>query len=350
LLAVPINVLWAPAQACIERNFRYRQMGLLELGGDIALYGTAVPLAMLGFGDWSLVAGYFAWQTWLLVGSIVVSGLRPRWAWSNETARELTRHGIPYSSASLITRLGGLVNPEVVGRLHNGAAMVGFVAFAQRLVDVVGFAQRGAYRLGLVALSRVPDEEQQRLRYGVEEGSVLQLLSLALPFAAFGIVAHWLIPVLFGRQWSPAVSVYTLLAMAAVLNASGIIQTTLMYARGKNLAVARVAVVQTSVLWVSGLVLIPVLGVNGFGVASLIALVDLIYIDRLTRRTVKFSYRTIVPFALALAPPVLFPFVGFPYGLLLLVPMALVVFPPSLRAEGMRVIKTVQIALKKEKL
>ncbi|MGH9101309.1 MAG: oligosaccharide flippase family protein, partial [Acidimicrobiales bacterium] len=87
LLTVPVNVLWAPAQACLERRFAFRQMGLLELGGDFVLYGFAVPLALSGFGQWSLVAGYVAWQSWLLVGSILLAGLRPRLAWSRETAR-----------------------------------------------------------------------------------------------------------------------------------------------------------------------------------------------------------------------------------------------------------------------
>ena len=145
----------------------------------------------MGAKAWSLVAGYFAWQTWLFVASLATSGLRVRWDWSLAAIRDMARHGLSFSTAQWVIRLGDLVNPLVVGTFL-GAAGVGYVAFAQRLVDTVGFAQRGAYRLGMVAMSRVGSEEKSRLRYSIEEGSLLQLLALAVPFACFGLAAHWL--------------------------------------------------------------------------------------------------------------------------------------------------------------
>lgn len=332
LLSIPVNVLWAPAQACIERRFGYRQMGILEVGGDLALYGTAVPMAVLGYGPWSLVAGYCAWQTFLFFGSLVMSGLRPRWNWSTPVMRELLRHGLSFSSANWVTRLGGLVNPLVVGTVA-GAAGVGFVSFAQRLVDTIGFAQRGAYRLGLVAMSKVHDDDQHRLRYGIERGSLLQLVALAVPFAAFGVLAHWLIPLLFGSAWTTAIPIYCLLSLAAVLNASCLIQNTLLLSRGQNLTVAGGAVVQTVSLAVAAVALVPALGVNGFGVASLVALVDLIYTNHMARRLAHFSYRSMIPFALALCPPVLMPLVPLSLAPLLFLPMAALVVVPSLRRE-----------------
>jgi hypothetical protein len=111
LLSIPINVLWAPAQAAIERAFRYRVMGLIELGGDVALYGTAVPLAFLKFGTWSLVIGCFSWQAWLLVSSTLLAGLRPRLKWSRAEVRDLLNHGVSYASARWIGQASSLVNP-----------------------------------------------------------------------------------------------------------------------------------------------------------------------------------------------------------------------------------------------
>src|ERR1700728_1451655 len=240
LISIPVNVLWAPGQAAIERQFRYRRMGILEVGGDIALYVTAVPLALEGAGAWSLVAGFFAWQTWLLLGSFAFSGLRPRWNWSLETMREMLRHGLSYSISQWAVRLSGLVNPLVVGTFAGGGG-VGYVAFAARLTDTFGFAQRGAYRLGLVAMSKVHPDDKRRLRYGIEEGSLLQLVALALPFAGFGVLARWLIPLLFGRVWVHAIPIYSLLAVAVVLSAPGLIQMTFLYSRGKNMSVALAA-------------------------------------------------------------------------------------------------------------
>jgi PST family polysaccharide transporter len=345
LLSIPVNVLWAPSQAAIERRFGYRLMGLIELGGDVALYATAVPLAFLGAKAWSLVAGYFAWQTWLFVASSATSGLRLRWDWSLNAIREMTRHGLGYSTAQWVNRLGNLVNPLVVGTFL-GATGVGYVAFAQRLVDTMGFAQRGAYRLGMVAMSRVGSEEKSRLRYSIEEGSLLQLLALAIPFACFGIAAHWLVPALFGHEWAKAVPLYSLLALATVLGTSGFIQTTFLYSRGRNMAVSGIAGVQAIALAVAAVVLVKHLGLDGYGVACLIGLVSLIYSDHVIRQSFGLSYKQLLPWMLVLAPPVLFPLVPMPWALVLLAPLGLVFLAP-MRAEIGRIINLIRSSMAK---
>jgi O-antigen/teichoic acid export membrane protein len=346
LLSIPINVLWAPAQACLERQFRYRRMGLLEVGGDIALYGTAVPLALLGAGAWSLVAGFFAWQSWLLVGSFAMSGLRPTWNWSRRAVREMMRHGLTYSMSQWVWRLSGLVNPLVVGTFA-GAVGVGYVAFAYRLTDTLAFAQRGAYRLGMVAMSKVHSSETERLRYGIEEGSLLQMVALALPFALFGLAAHWVIPLLFGHAWIHAIPIYTLLALAVVLGAPGVIQTAFLYSRGRNNSVTLVAGVQTVVLAASALLLVRRYGIDGFGYAFLLALVNLVVLDRVVRRVTAISYRRLVPFALAFSPLVLFPLVTMPWALLLLAPYGVLSLVPSFRAEELRIVRLIRSSLRR---
>jgi O-antigen/teichoic acid export membrane protein len=344
LLSIPFNVLWAPAQARIERSFGYRKMGLLEVVGDVALYGTAVPLAFLGAGAWSLIAGYFAWQIWLLAGSYVLSGLRPRFRWSSATARELTKYGFSYSTSIWILRLGGIVNPLVVGGFF-GAAGVGYVAFAQRLVDTIGFAQRGAYRLGLVALSRIPPEQKDRIRRALEEGSTLQLIALGLPFAAFGLVAHSVIPLLFGHQWGSAIELYCLLALASLLGSAGLIQSTYLFSQGRNSTVARSVSIQTGVLAATSVPLVWYFGINGFGYSTLLALADLIYLDRKVRAIVPTSYRHYLPVVLATAPLVMFPVVPYPFSLVLLAPMAAYFAVPSTRHESIRTYAVIRTAL-----
>lgn len=335
LLSVPINVLWAPGQASIERRFGYRQMGILELGGDVMLYATAVPLAILHLGAWSLVAGYFAWQSWLLVGSLLFSGLRPRWRWSLPAMREHCRHGFSFSASAWGGRLVGVINAMVVGTFV-GPAGVGFVAFAQNLVTTIGFGAKGAYRLGLVALSKVSDRERKRLRYAIEEGTALQLLALAVPLAGFGVVARWLVPALFGSKWNDAIPVYCLIALATLLNAPRLIHATFMYSRGQNLRVAVLGAINAVVLAGTSVVLVEQFGVVGFGIAYLLSLVGTVYSDHVVRKVTDFDYRTFATFAVVLSPPILFPLAPMPYALALLAPLALLVLVPAMRDETLR--------------
>jgi O-antigen/teichoic acid export membrane protein len=334
LIGIPINTLWAPAQARIERGFGYKKMGILEVGGDLVLYGVAVPLAFLGAGAWSLVAGYLAWQSFLLVGSYAYSGLRPRLRWSKEKAIEFTKFGFSYSTTNWIGLLGGLANPLVVGQFF-GPAGVGYVAFAQRLVDVIGFAKGGAYRLGLVAMSRVPDEQKHRLRRAIEEGSELQLIALGAPFAIFGVLAPKAIPLLFGQEWKGAIHLYSLLALGTFFGASGLMQTTLLYSRGRNYIVATAAFIQSIILAGSAIFFVHQFGIIGWGYASLLALIDLIYLDRKTRSIVTFGYRNYFLVSLTFAPLVAYPLVPFPLSLIVFAPLIVFILVPATRRAGL---------------
>ncbi len=344
LLSVPLNILWAPAQAAIERQFAYRRMGYLELGGDVALYGVAVPLAVLGAGPWSLVAGYFAWQGWLFVGSIVLSGLRPRLAWSRQTAREMLVHGWTYSLSTWLAAAGRSAVALIVGTFA-GAAGVGFVSFSQRLVTTLNFTRRGVHRVGIVAISRAGRPERERLSRALEEGSLLLMLAAAAPFAAFGLVAHWAVPGVFGAAWRPALPVYVLLALAAVLGVPAYVQRTLLFAYGRNLQVAVACAIDLVVLAVASLLLVPRIGLVGVGVASLLTLVSTLYTHRATARYAGVRYRTLSVPLLGLVPLVLVPVMAFPWGLAALLPAAVLAATPVARRQLRQLALTVRSVL-----
>jgi PST family polysaccharide transporter len=332
LLSVPLNVLWAPAQAYIERNFAYRKMGLLELGGDVALYATAIPLAMSGAGAWSLVVGFFAWQAWLLVGSLAFSGLRPRWAWSHQTARGLLRHGFGYSLSTWLTGAERLVIPQVVGGFA-GAAGVGYVVFAQRLVQTLSVIQRGVYRVGMVTISRIGDGDPARLTRALEEGSLLLMMAAAAPFAAFGLVAHWVVPAVFGREWTAALPVYVLLSLVAVLTVPNLVQCTFLFAFGKNLQVATSNLIQAIGLAVGSVLMVRAFGIVGFGYASLVTLLALVYTHRAAGNVAPVRYRRLVLPVMGMLPPLLAPVLPFPWALVTLAPPMLMLAFSSPRRE-----------------
>jgi len=236
------------------------------------------------------------------------------------------------------------VNPLVVGGFF-GAAGVGYVAFAQRLVDTIGFANRGAYRLGLVAMSRVPVSQKDRIERALEEGAVLQLVALGVPLAAFGVIAPRVIPFLFGSQWDASIRLYSLLALASLLGASGLMQTTFLLSRRRNGTVAWSVAIQTVILAGAAIPLVWRYGIDGFGYASLLGMANLLFIDRMVRRTVALSYRRYLPLALAMAPLVAFPLLAFPLSLLTFVPAIIFLLVPSTRRQGIQQVMVVKSAL-----
>ncbi|MFZ2056965.1 MAG: oligosaccharide flippase family protein [Acidimicrobiales bacterium] len=347
VFSIPVNVMWAPAQARIERRLDYRKMGLIELSGDVVLYAVSVPLALMHFGAWSLVAGFFAWQTWLLLASLVLSGLRPRLRWSNSIARALLGHGTSYSASGWIGGIGALTIPIVVG-VYRGAAGIGYVSFALRLVDTVAFAQRGAWRLGLVSMSRVGDD-RSRLRRGLEEGSVLQLLAVGVPIALISANARWIVPTLFGQSWTPAIEVFALLSLVTFLRAPAFIQSTLLYSRGRNMPNVTATIIGQACIAAAVVILVPHLGVTGYGAATACSLVSLLYIQRVVRREiVRFSYRRLWPFVTALSPIILMPFAPMPWALIMLAPLIATFSLPGPRDSLRHTYDLVKLALLKE--
>jgi O-antigen/teichoic acid export membrane protein len=331
-LAAPVNVLWAPAQARIERAFGYRRMAWLELGGDSILYIVAASLAVSGAGAWSMAIGYVVWQSWLLVGSFILADLRPRWRWSRASMNALLRHGLSYSAAGWASSSVDLANPLIIGRYY-GARGVGYVALAIRLVEALSFAQRAAFRLSLVALSRVQDDAA-RLRRGLEEGMVLQLLTTALPLAGFATVATVLVPLTFGRQWMPVLTVFSVMSVARMLNSPMMMTIALFYSKGRNSAVTFAAAASGVIVIAFGYPLVIALGLWGIGASRVISTVAWYYMERRSQIIVSHSRRGVLPWLIVFVPLAIFPDVAWPLRLLLALPAASVPFVPSLRNQA----------------
>jgi O-antigen/teichoic acid export membrane protein len=331
LISIPVNVLWVPAQAMLERAFEYKRLAWIEVGGDIALYGVAVTLAVTGIGVWAPVAGYLAWQTWLLVASCAAARYLPHLHFSRAGLREVARWGVGYSPGLWLRQIEGVVGPLVVGRFA-GAAGVGYVAFVGRLVDTLGFPARASWRLSIVSFGKV-QSDLARLKRGVAELMALQLLALGSVFAGFSLAITIIVPLLFGHRWSHAIPLYPYFALSAIGVAVQNSQMTVLYVAKRNKAVAKVNAVRVVLLAPAAFLLLGAMGLLGFGIASVITTLSLLVSDQEVRAIVSPDYRRAIPWALAFIPPLFIATVGLPVGLLLLVPTVFALTKPAPRRQ-----------------
>jgi O-antigen/teichoic acid export membrane protein len=275
--SIPVNALWAPSQAIIERDLRYRTMALLEVGSDAILYGVALPLAFLNAGVWAPIAGWIASQTWLFIGSAWQAHFRPRWHWSSKEARSMTRYGIGYASGNwILTRPTEIVNPLIIGP-QLGAAAVGQVALALRLIDTLGFVQRATQRISLVMFGRV-QHDTSRLRRAVVDTTALQLLAIGVPLAGFGLVASDVVPWMFGDEWREAAVIYPIFALAFFLSAVFNVQSYALSVLRRNAPIVIGSVLQLALLVAGAAILVPRYELDGLGAARLISIAGLVVI------------------------------------------------------------------------
>ena len=324
ILVLPVNVLWIPARTRLERWFRYRALAVVELGGDVALYGTALPLAATGAGVWAPVAGYAASQAWLLVASYTASRYRPWLRWRPDVLRDMVGFGLGYSSADWVFRLRQLINPVIVGGFL-GPAAVGYVALATRVVESLGFAKRATERLSYVALAQMQDDPR-RLRRSHAEGMALQVLGVGAPLAGFAFVASWVIPTFFGDRWEPAARVYTFVALALLLATMFYLHQSTLQVHRRTLAVTQTNVMQVALFGATAAALVPFVGVIGYGIADSLKSFGFGWSHVKLRALFPPDYRLVLPWMVAWAPPLFAPLLPVAWSPVLLLPLALVLF------------------------
>jgi len=267
---LPVQLLGLVPMARLERALDYRRIALIELTGLIIFYLVALPLAYQGLGYWAPIVG--KWVEQLLISSLLywMSSYRPQLYWENARVRSMVGYGLGYSSSIWIWQLRSLVNPLVVGR-YLGAEMVGYVALAIRLVEQLSFAKLVAYRLSIAALARLQGDRARMVK-AVTEAMGLQVMALGPFLAGFGMLAPWIIPLLFGYSWLSVLEVYPFIALSYLSNAVFALHSSTLYVLGRNWRVAIFHLVHMVLFGGSALLLVPRLGLEGYGWAEVVAL------------------------------------------------------------------------------
>ncbi|MFO7271326.1 oligosaccharide flippase family protein [Sphaerobacter thermophilus] len=297
----PIALVTMPALAKLERDLNYRAVALIELAGQIAHYTVSLPLAALGAGVWSPVAGHVTWQVLLLVWVYRASGLRPRPTWSRVLVAEMLRFGVGQTTSVGVRRLRDLINPLVVGHFF-GPEGVGYVALAIRFGEVLSFFREVSGRVSIAVLAKVQDD-YSRLRRGVEEAMTLQVLAVGPFLCGFSLVAIPLVPLLFGARWEPALEVYPFIALGMLVNTVFNVQASALYALGRNGDVTLCYLVHVVLFVLGAWIMVPRVGFIGYGLSEVLALGGYAVLHFRISRLFAFSYREVMPWLVAMIPP-----------------------------------------------
>lgn len=341
MLSVPINVLWVPAKAHLERQFAFRQLAVCEVGSDVAQYVVAVGLALTGAGVWAPVCGFLARQSFLLVSAHLLSGYRPRLRWSGARVRELFGYGVNVSGATLAVRARDLVVTVVVGR-YLGAAGVGVAALTLRLVETAAFVNRATNRLSIVTLGRMQGDHA-RMRSAVEEGTVLQVIAVA-PILVLACLVSPVLPLLLGGRWQEVARLLPFLAVNSLLAAMMSTQNVALMVRGRQHILFLSNVIGLGLLFAAAFVLVPWLGLPGLGLAHTLAMVTTWARNLELRKALGVRYARALPWALAALPLMFVHLVPWWAALLSVVPVLAVLAARGPRQDLGRHLRTLRNA------
>jgi len=288
-LTLPLVLVSQVPMAKIERDLDYKRVAIIELANQAIFFLVAIPLAFQGWGVWAAVAGWWVQQIQSLLLLLWATGYKPRFYWDAKLVRQMLTYSVGFSASTWIWQARILVSPILVGRFA-GAEAVGYIALASRMIEVLGFVKNVTWRLSIAALAKVQNDKG-RLRNAIDEGMGLQILALGPLLVILAWLLPLILPTLFGVKWLPVLQIYPFLALASLTNSLFNLHCSVMYVLQKNWEVTFFHLANVAVFLVASLVLLPRLGLVGYGWAELIAFVSYGIIHRYSARNVgNFDY------------------------------------------------------------
>ena len=318
---LPLALLTLVPIVRLERALDYRRIASIELAAQIVYQGVTLPLAFLGWGAFAPVTGWWAQYLVSAVALYSVSGYRPRLLWEWPRIRSMMVYGISFSGSQWLWKVRGLVNPLIVGPTL-GPAFVGYIALAWRLCDLLSFVKDVAWRLAISALARVQDD-RERLVKAISDGTQLQMLAAAPLFAAFGLLAPFILPWIpsaRATEWTPALQVFPFFAIAYLVHGLYSLQISALYVIGRNWSVSIFHVANLICFASAAWILVPRVGLVGFGMADAIASITFAVIHVQTVRLIgRVDYFTPAVWAVAFGLVPFWPELGWLAGVGLVV-------------------------------
>jgi O-antigen/teichoic acid export membrane protein len=270
-LSILISGIGAPAQAFLQRELRFRELGLIQAAGIVVgAGGVTIVFAAAGGGPWSLAFGDLANATIVCAGSWWM--MRNRWgfAWH---PRRLARLGMVSVQMTLLRVLDVMWTqvPLIVANARLSAFDVGLYQRSQTLVDLGVNSTTGRFNAVLFPILAMRQHRKDMLEEVLPPLVGLYALFL-LPVTAFvALAAPDIVRLLLGARWEKAAEPLAIIMGAfAILHIS---QPPSVQLEVRALFAPRLvgSFVGAAVLGAGGLALVGKWGLEGIAMAAVVS-------------------------------------------------------------------------------
>lgn len=172
----PLGLITAIPTALLERALEYKRTAWVELFSQLGFYVVGIPLALMGYGAWALVGGHGLSLLIALVGFYVSASYVPKWCWDRAQLRDMGRYIAAQTTATWIYELRRLAPPMLLLPLA-GASAAGYLAIANRLLDILSFAQTAVQRVSASVYAHV-QKDRAKLMEAIYRSAQAQMLAL----------------------------------------------------------------------------------------------------------------------------------------------------------------------------
>ena len=255
----------------LERELRFAEVGLIEAISQLGNYCISIALVLSGWGFWGPIIGAV---TRYVIRTIMAYYFHPislfHWRWQWKALQPALRYGLAYSGSDWLLSLKDLRNSLLVSRLV-GVEATGIIGIAIRLVEQLSMLRLIVIRMSISVMAKLIDSPE-KVRRTISQATAYQALLIGPICALFACTADWIIPLLFDERWLASARIFPLIAIGTLVSAIFDIHASTLYAAGYNRKVATLNIVYVGCLWLFSALLIPVVGLWGYGIAEIVAL------------------------------------------------------------------------------
>lgn len=215
-LYVTLEGVWVIPESILRRELKFKQLGLSQIPAELASTLIAIPLAMKGYGVWSLVAGQLLGQVTRI---LLIWGFARPWIWLRPKRWEkdivvgMFRYGLPSMAGGMTKYFQNQIDTLIVGR-RLGPSSVGLYSKAftltTRLADMLTTSLFGNVLFPSYAKMQ---DDKGRLTRAYLLSTRLVILIIMPVAVGLAVTAPILVPVLLGKQWAPMIPIWQLFSL-----------------------------------------------------------------------------------------------------------------------------------------
>lgn len=293
LLSVPMIGLTGVPMAKLERELDFRTVAEIEFYGQALGLVVGAVMAALHFGVWAPVSGQLAWQLFTFFAAWRRSSLHFGLRFHAAPLKEMLCYGLGCTASLRAWQVRTLVNPLLIGH-YVGVEGVAFVALALRIAEALGTFRLAAGRMAIAALARMQNHLDE-FRQLLQRAMCWQVVTLGPLLCLFALLGPQVFRHLVGARWLPSLSVYPFIAAGVLINSVYNLQASALFVLGRQMIVMFSYLLHVGVLAAISFLLVPHMGIAGYGWAELAACAAYLIIHVGIAREFAISYRSLAP-------------------------------------------------------
>src|SRR5579859_1636694 len=210
-----ITAVGQTQQALLTREMQFRSLELRNIAANLTGAGSALGLAIAGFGPWAIVGQSLISSAVSSVLLWFVSPWRPRFAYSLASLRSLGSFGMKTFVSRILVYLNFQGDNLLIGRSLGSVALGTYTVAYNVMYLPIQRITAPASAVLYSAFARLQHDTRRMgeawLRVNLMTAAVLVPASLGL-----AVVASDFVPVVFGEKWIAAVPVLEILSLGGV--------------------------------------------------------------------------------------------------------------------------------------